>query len=95
MPDSGKSNSVAEVHLHIGSFSRIRILLEPYPFSVVYVIRGDEVVIIAVAHHKRRPGYWAIDTVEQPLAADGGWCDSEPSRLKRHVSRTQTTSERI
>jgi plasmid stabilization system protein ParE len=34
-----------------------RILLEQYPFSVVYLIRGDEVVIIAVAHHKRRPGY--------------------------------------
>ena len=36
-----------------------RILLDPYPFSVVYLIRGDELVIIAVAHHKRRPGYWA------------------------------------
>ena len=36
-----------------------RILLDPYPFSIVYLIRGDEVVIIAVAHHKRRPGYWA------------------------------------
>jgi toxin ParE1/3/4 len=39
-----------------------RILLERYPFSVVYLIRRDEVIIIAVAHHKRRPGYWADRT---------------------------------
>ena len=39
-----------------------RIHLEQYPFSIVYLVRGDEVVIIAVAHHKRRPGYWADRT---------------------------------
>jgi hypothetical protein len=31
-------------------------------FSIVYLVRGDDVVIIAVAHHKRRPGYWADRT---------------------------------
>lgn len=36
-----------------------RLLLEQYPFSVVYLARRDEVFIIAVAHHKRRPGYWS------------------------------------
>lgn len=36
-----------------------RILLEQYPFSVFYLVRRDEVFIIAVAHHKRRPGYWS------------------------------------
>ena len=35
-----------------------RVLLEQYPFSLVYLIRHDEVVVVAVAHHKRRPGYW-------------------------------------
>jgi plasmid stabilization system protein ParE len=39
-----------------------RILLGQYPFSVVYIVRRDEVVIVAVAHHKRRPGYWASRT---------------------------------
>lgn len=29
-----------------------------YPYSIVYVVRGSNVVIIAVAHHRRRPGYW-------------------------------------
>jgi plasmid stabilization system protein ParE len=36
-----------------------RILLDQYPFSIVYLVRGAEIIIVAVAHHKRRPGYWA------------------------------------
>jgi plasmid stabilization system protein ParE len=36
-----------------------RILFDQYPFSVFYVVRGEEIFIVAVAHHKRRPGYWA------------------------------------
>lgn len=30
-----------------------------YPFTLVYRLDGDEVEIVAVAHHKRRPEYWA------------------------------------
>jgi plasmid stabilization system protein ParE len=29
-----------------------------YPYSVFYVVERDVVVILAIAHHKRRPGYW-------------------------------------
>lgn len=36
-----------------------RIVLEQFPFTAFYVVRRDEVFIVAVAHHKRRPGYWA------------------------------------
>jgi len=39
-----------------------RVLLDQYPFSVVYLVGRDEVLIVAVAHHKRRPGYWADRT---------------------------------
>jgi toxin ParE1/3/4 len=39
-----------------------RILLDRYPFSVIYILRGEEIFIVAVAHHKRRPGYWAPRT---------------------------------
>jgi toxin ParE1/3/4 len=39
-----------------------RISLEQYPFSVFYLVRRDEVFIVAVAHHKRRPGYWSDRT---------------------------------
>jgi plasmid stabilization system protein ParE len=35
-----------------------RVLLRRFPFFVVYRARGDNVQIVAVAHARRRPGYW-------------------------------------
>lgn len=29
-----------------------------FPYSLVYSVRRDEIRILAVAHHKRRPFYW-------------------------------------
>jgi toxin ParE1/3/4 len=29
-----------------------------FRYDIVYVIRGEVVFIIAIAHHRRRPGYW-------------------------------------
>lgn len=40
-----------------GSRAR-RYVFPRYPFSVVYILRGDDVEIVAVAHGRRRPGYW-------------------------------------
>ena len=36
---------------------RIRVL-DRYPYTLMYRVKGDEVLIIAVAHQKRKPGYW-------------------------------------
>lgn len=36
-----------------------RYLLRRFPFFVVYRPFGDRVQVIAVAHARRRPGYWA------------------------------------
>jgi plasmid stabilization system protein ParE len=35
-----------------------RYLLRRFPFSVVYRVEASRVVILAVAHARRRPGYW-------------------------------------
>ena len=35
-----------------------RILLDRFPYQLIYRVEGDEIVIYAVAHQKRRPGYW-------------------------------------
>jgi plasmid stabilization system protein ParE len=32
--------------------------LKKYPFTVVFHDNSDRLVIVAVAHAKRRPGYW-------------------------------------
>ena len=29
-----------------------------FPFSLIYSVEADEILIIAVAHYGRRPGYW-------------------------------------
>ena len=36
-----------------------RLLLNRFPFSLIVLPTDDEVIILAVAHHHRRPGYWA------------------------------------
>ena len=35
-----------------------RVILRRFPFSVVYQIERNAPLIVAVAHHSRRPGYW-------------------------------------
>src|SRR5689334_18117219 len=35
-----------------------RLLLRRFPFTLFYTFDGTEVTILAVAHQKRRPGYW-------------------------------------
>ena len=35
-----------------------RVILRRFPFSIVVHLREDEIVVIAFAHHARRPGYW-------------------------------------
>lgn len=32
--------------------------LRTFRYNVIYVIDELEIVIVAVAHHRRRPGYW-------------------------------------
>jgi plasmid stabilization system protein ParE len=35
-----------------------RMLLHRFPFSLVYSVEVDAILIVAVAHYGRRPGYW-------------------------------------
>jgi toxin ParE1/3/4 len=39
-----------------------RRLMPKFPFGILYRIDPDEIVIIAVMHLRRRPGYW-VDRV--------------------------------
>jgi plasmid stabilization system protein ParE len=34
-------------------------MLRRFPYRVVFEVRDDEVVVKAIAHYSRRPGYWA------------------------------------
>ena len=35
-----------------------RFILRRFPFSIIYRVVQDTVFVIAVAHGRRRPGYW-------------------------------------
>jgi len=30
-----------------------------FPYTLIYRVRGDVLEVLALAHHSRRPGYWA------------------------------------
>ena len=35
-----------------------RYLLRRFPYSLIYTVRDDQILILAVMHHRRKPGYW-------------------------------------
>ena len=45
-------------HAFHGRTKARECLLQPLPYSMIYVDDPTEIRIIALAHHKRRPGYW-------------------------------------
>jgi toxin ParE1/3/4 len=36
-----------------------RVRLKPFPLTIVFRERNGTVEVLAVAHHRRRPGYWS------------------------------------
>ena len=41
-----------------------RAILKGFPFSLFYRPDGDNIIIFALSHHSRRPGYW-VDRVSR------------------------------
>ena len=35
-----------------------RVVLDRFPYSIIYSIELEKIWIVAVAHQRRRPGYW-------------------------------------
>ncbi len=36
-----------------------RVNLKVFPYHIAYSIRGEEIILWAIAHSHKRPGYWA------------------------------------
>jgi plasmid stabilization system protein ParE len=52
-----------EAHPEIGTTVRDdpvtrRVLVPRFPYQVVYRLTATEIIVVAIAHLKRRPGYW-------------------------------------
>lgn len=35
-----------------------RLLVSRFPYQIIYRVRPHEIIVVALAHLKRRPGYW-------------------------------------
>ena len=48
-------------HLTLGAIwrnGRRRLVMRRFPYSLIYSIVDQQIRILAVAHHSRRPGHW-------------------------------------
>lgn len=48
---------------------RNMLRLGRFPYRVVYALVGEDIYIVAVAHHSRRPGYWQTRLTDPPPEA--------------------------
>ena len=35
-----------------------QLILHRFPFSLITIERNDTIIVVAFAHHSRKPGYW-------------------------------------
>lgn len=59
-----EARKLVEEHPEIGSPVRgakrgeRRLMVRRFPYQLIYYVRSHDIVLVAVAHTKRRPGYW-------------------------------------
>lgn len=41
------------------------VCVSGFPFTLFYAIGSEEILVLALAHHRRRPGYWH-ERMKQP-----------------------------
>lgn len=63
-----------------------RAKVRRHPFVVVYMVQSDQLIILAVAHTKKKPGYWASRIDKAPRTT--------PRRSKRKPARSTQQKER-
>lgn len=36
-----------------------KCIVDRFPYAIMFRVERDEIVVVAIAHAKRRPGYWS------------------------------------
>jgi toxin ParE1/3/4 len=58
-----RSASLLLEQAHLGAVwrdSARRLPLRRFPYSIVYYVRESEVRVLAIAHQRRKPGFWMV-----------------------------------
>lgn len=42
----------------IWRYGKRRLVMRRFRYALIYAVVGDQIRVLAVAHHSRRPGYW-------------------------------------
>ena len=55
--------AIESIRLHPDAYQAIeadcrRILLKRFPYSLIYRVDPDNLLVVAVFHHSREPGFW-------------------------------------
>jgi plasmid stabilization system protein ParE len=50
--------ALSRLEYYSGPHEIRRCLLARFPYAVIFLVNGDEVVVVAIAHTRRRPLYW-------------------------------------
>ncbi len=51
-------DAAIDVIKEAGDTGARRLILERFPYDIVAIELPEEAIVIAVAHHSRKPGYW-------------------------------------
>ena len=56
-------NTIQRILNHPGAWTRLtrnirRCRTNRFPYGIVYSVQGDDVLVLAVMHLHRKPGYW-------------------------------------
>jgi plasmid stabilization system protein ParE len=43
---------------HVNELGERQFKVETFPYNIVYQVEPRRILVLAIAHHKRKPGYW-------------------------------------
>ena len=61
LEDLQQTINIVRAHPEIGTRVDVnlrRALLHRFPFSIIYAVETDAILIVSIPHHRRHPEYW-------------------------------------
>ena len=53
-----EADSLPRLETYTGTHDIRRVLLKRFPYAIIVLCRSNEMVVVAIAHTRRRPLYW-------------------------------------